>query len=361
MARGIICTFLLAAAFGCSESDEGHGAMSEARIEDREAVEAAVVGFLSTVEAQDTDAIVAAHSNDYADAAGNDKASRRGYFENLFAMGVLNGAKFDTANMEIALDGDVATAAPVQYVTRAGTAIYEYKLKKESDGVWRILASTQLPAAASATAPQTASEASPKPASAVESKVDRSFLADAGRLVDRHAMVWIRTLEAPIDQVWETVSTLEGLKKWWVVPPSKFELKRGGAFNHHWNNTVVDFEEKAYIDFTENTGDYPGTGGMRFELRKLDDDTTVFMFLDTWGPDMTPPSSGSSEGGEQPGGPGTPWAGVAAGWHAMVDKLVHVIDDREPEHTYEELQTLYVRYLRDLYRWRAMVERDAES
>jgi uncharacterized protein YndB with AHSA1/START domain/ketosteroid isomerase-like protein len=361
MARGIICTLLLAAAFGCSESNERHGAMSESRIEDREAVEAAVVGFLSTVEARDTDAVVAAHSNDYADAAGNDKASRRGYFESLFAMGVLEGAKLETADMEIALDRDVATAAPVRYVTRAGTAIYEYKLKKESDGVWRILASTQLPATASAAPAQTAGESSSKSASSVVSNVDRSFLADAGRLVDRHAMAWIRRLNAPIDQVWKTVSTIEGLKTWWIVPPSKFELAKGGAFNHHWNNTVVDFQEKAYIDFTENTGDYPGTGGMRFELSRIDDTTTMFMFLDTWGPDASPPPPVSAPGAEQPGGPGTPWAGVAAGWHAMLDKLVHVIDGREPEHTYEELQTLYVRYLRDLYRWRAMVERDAQS
>ncbi len=185
---------------------------------------------------------------------------------------------------------------------------------------------------------------------------DRNLLADAGLLVDRHAMVWIRQLNAPVEQVWETVSTIEGLKKWWIVPPAKFELSKGGAFNHHWNNTIADYEEHVYIDFVENTGDYASTGGMRFELRRIDDNTTMFMFLDTWGPDMHA-EVGKGKEAEQPGGPGTPWPGVAAGWHAMVDKLEYVIDGRETGHTYEELTEFYVGYLRDLYRWNDMVQR----
>ncbi|MCY4095012.1 MAG: hypothetical protein OXG05_07785 [Gammaproteobacteria bacterium] len=59
------------------------------------------------------------------------------------------------------------------------------------------------------------------------------ILADAGRLLAPHAMVWIRRLDAPIDDVWGLVSTLEGLKKWWIVPPIALELRPGGIFRHH--------------------------------------------------------------------------------------------------------------------------------
>ena len=51
------------------------------------------------------------------------------------------------------------------------------------------------------------------------------ILADAGRLVARHAMVWIRRLDAPVEDVWRLVSTLEGLAKWWIVPPTVLELR----------------------------------------------------------------------------------------------------------------------------------------
>lgn len=40
-------------------------------------------------------------------------------------------------------------------------------------------------------------------------------------------MVWIRRISAPQDLVWKTISTKAGLARWWVVPPSSFELKKG--------------------------------------------------------------------------------------------------------------------------------------
>lgn len=46
--------------------------------------------------------------------------------------------------------------------------------------------------------------------------------------------------------------------------------------------------------------------------------TTPPCSLDTWESGI---ETGKGDDGEQAGGPGTPWPGVAAGWHAMVDKL----------------------------------------
>lgn len=39
------------------------------------------------------------------------------------------------------------------------------------------------------------------------------MLRDAGRFIDRHSMVWMRWLDAPVERVWEAVSTQEGLSK----------------------------------------------------------------------------------------------------------------------------------------------------
>ena len=181
-----------------------------------------------------------------------------------------------------------------------------------------------------------------------------ALLADAGRLVDRHAMVWTRQLNAPVATVWRLVSSSEGMAKWWLVPPTTFELRVGGAFRHHWENTVGDFRENEYIDFVEPHGPYASTGGMRIEMRG-DGDATAFAFLGTWGADATVAQGDMSA--QQPGGPGTPWVGVAAGWHHMVDQLRFVIDDRAPRPSYAELTDFYAGYLRDLYRWNRMTAR----
>jgi uncharacterized protein YndB with AHSA1/START domain len=182
---------------------------------------------------------------------------------------------------------------------------------------------------------------------------------NAGRLVDRHAMCWLRPLEAPLDAVWPTISTLVGLRRWWVVPPSEFELRVGARFKHHWENTVADFREGEYIDLAEPTGEYAGTGGMRMEVRSAGE-ATLFMFLDTWGSQVTM-NNGDGHEAEQPGGPGTPWSGVAAGWHAMIDRLESVVAGIEPEQAYDELVAFYTGYLNDLYRWNEMVQRRIEA
>ena len=182
--------------------------------------------------------------------------------------------------------------------------------------------------------------------------------ASAGYLVDRHAMCWIRNLENPLGEVWQTVSTLEGLRKWWITPgcTTAFELKPGGTLAHHWTNTVERFQEGEYIDFGGYPGALVGTGGMRFELVALGRERTRFLFLDTWGPDAQP-GRGAPDQVAQPGGLGTPWSGVAAGWHCMLDQLEVVLGRATAVPSYEELCTFYARHLAELYRWREMVQR----
>lgn len=187
---------------------------------------------------------------------------------------------------------------------------------------------------------------------------DEQILANAGHLLDAHAMCWIRNLESPLDEVWRTVSTLEGLQKWWIAPgcAKAFDLRPGGIFTHHWTNTVERFQEAEYIDFKGYPGALVGTGGMRFELLPLAPEATRFSFFDTWAPDAQP-GQGPPEQAAQPGGPGTPWSGVAAGWHSMLDQLEVVLGRATAVPSYDELCAFYVRHLTDLFRWREMVQR----
>ena len=84
------------------------------------------------------------------------------------------------------------------------------------------------------------------------------MLNNAGRFIDRHSMVWMRKLDAPVERVWETVSTKEGLSKWWIVNKVEIDLRPGGLFKHHWENTVDDFKNNEYIDFRETSVGFCG-------------------------------------------------------------------------------------------------------
>ena len=102
-------------------------------------------------------------------------------------------------------------------------------------------------------------------------------------------------------------------------------------------------------------GAYAGTGGLRFEMRP-DGHETMFALLDTWAEGARFEENGPLA--DQPGGPGTPWIGVAAGWHSGVDSLRRLFDPAAPEREYERLCRFYAGHLRDLYRWRDMVRRE---
>ena len=188
----------------------------------------------------------------------------------------------------------------------------------------------------------------------MKTRAEVPLLADAGRLVDRHAMAWIRRVSAPVDRVWEAISTKDGLAGWWGMPVHVLELRVGGAFNHHWNNTVTAFKEGEYIDFAEPKGSYAGTGGLRFEIAS-DGAATMFTLLGTWHEGSTFEDGGPLA--HQPGGPGTPWIGVAAGWHSGANSLRRLFDSNAPAHSYEHLCRFYAGHLGDLYRWRDMVQR----
>lgn len=180
---------------------------------------------------------------------------------------------------------------------------------------------------------------------------ESDLFENAGRFIDRHAMVWIRKVDVPVTQVWEAVSTKQGLDAWWMCPV-EIDLRPGGAFAHHWENMITALKEHEYIDFG---GDPFGSGGMRFEL-KADGQGTVFSFLDNWAEDAVPEKTILPEGAEaidiyQPGGPGTPWSGVAGGWHGSIDELETYLTGKALNHSYEDLCRFYAGYLADHFRW----------
>lgn len=180
------------------------------------------------------------------------------------------------------------------------------------------------------------------------------MLWDAGRLIDRHSMVWLRRLEVPLERIWTAISTPAGLSRWWTVGAIELDLRPGGTFKHDWAGTVIDVREQAHIEIE----DIPlGTGGMRLGLRP-DEGATLFSFLDTWGAHSIPrPACEGAPEALQPGGRGTPWAGAAADWHRMVDRLETDLTGRRFEHSRQQLVGFYGGYLADHFTWLGVASR----
>ena len=170
------------------------------------------------------------------------------------------------------------------------------------------------------------------------------LLENAGRLVDRRSMVWFRRLAVPLGDVWNAVSTRDGLRGWWMRPEKiEIDLRPGGVFRHHWDSTVLEVQDRAVIAYAE----------MRFELQP-DGDATLFAFVARWSPDYAPPPSDVPEGAlptRQPGGPGTPTSDVCAGWHGAIDALQKALTGKSSRHTWEEGCQFYEAYLADLVAW----------
>lgn len=182
---------------------------------------------------------------------------------------------------------------------------------------------------------------------------ESDLVANAGRFINHHNMVWMRKLEVPVAQVWEAVSTKQGLDEWWITPV-EIDLRLGGAFSHHWENTITGLKNNEYIDFGDVSGN---PGGERFEL-KVDGSGTIFSLLDTavWPEDLVPgksqlPAAANGIDKVQPGGPGTPWSGIAGGWHHSVDKLEAHLTGNALNHSWEDLCRFYAGYLADHFRW----------
>ena len=157
-----------------------------------------------------------------------------------------------------------------------------------------------------------------------------SMVANAGRVVGSRGMVWIRRLDAPIDEVWRTVSTKAGLDRWWLTRSVEIDLRPGGLFKHHWTDTIRDFEENSFIEFvSEPTG---GTGRPNLSRIDLscDGEGTVFSLVDGFQSHPFPLSM--------------PW--TASGWHCTVDALESTLTGRTIETDFGLGGEFYWRYLR---------------
>jgi len=97
--------------------------------------------YHTAMKAGDVEKVMAAISENYGNSQGTNKAEMRMFIAGAAAQNAFAGMSVDMSKCEISVAGDTAAAKPVIY--DPATA-YMYKIKKESDGVWRIISSEQI-------------------------------------------------------------------------------------------------------------------------------------------------------------------------------------------------------------------------
>ena len=120
------------------------GCATMSRMTPREEVVAAITDFQASLKVRDIEKIMGLYSDDFSDSRGATKAVVRGMFEGLASQGTLKDITIEgLENSEITVDDNIATVTPLIVGTPQGKLSYNCALKKEADGVWRVISTEQ--------------------------------------------------------------------------------------------------------------------------------------------------------------------------------------------------------------------------
>ncbi len=160
------------------------------------------------------------------------------------------------------------------------------------------------------------------------------------RFIDAHTLQISRELESPLSVVWSAVSTSRGISQWFTKTEMRSEAGARFVFEGAYAGHIARFEPMRQIVFAADDG-----GTTEFELTDCNFKTTLLL-RDVLRPDFACPIHVLEREGpisaHQPGGPGTHWAGIVAGWHSAMDALECYVSKCNPyDLEHQELVKLY--------------------
>lgn len=145
-------------------------------------------------------------------------------------------------------------------------------------------------------------------------------LSGAARLVDKNTVTFERVLPASPEALWDLIATKNGMARWFM--PTTDEVMAGERFDFQggWGGTVAEYVRPRHVVFTPDGAE---DAFLRFDI-EADGDGCVFRLTDRMGSavdaaKLFPDAPDYDK--FQPGGPGTHWSGVLAGYHGFVDAL----------------------------------------
>ncbi len=160
------------------------------------------------------------------------------------------------------------------------------------------------------------------------------------RLIDRTTIAFQRPIAAEPERVWEAVSTAEGISSWFT--PTTLDACLGGRFSFEgaWDGVVSIYDPPSAIEFLADAG-----GRTRFEIVPADSGILLTL-VDVMAPGLEVPAhvfeNEGAASAHQPGGPGTHWAGLIAGWHQHLDAMEQGLTAKSDSISFEDLIAHYV-------------------
>jgi uncharacterized protein YndB with AHSA1/START domain len=144
----------------------------------------------------------------------------------------------------------------------------------------------------------------------------------------RHVLRFERTIEHPIDVVWEAIATPEGIRGW--LGAAEIELSEGGDVRLQFDKTVgnvvhgrvTEVDPPRVLEYTFGEEDPPSV--LRWELERRDG-ATLLVLTHTL---PTPEHIGDA----------------LAGWHTLLDMIPAAIAGEDPEWSKERWDEVRASY-----------------
>jgi len=111
-------------------------------VSDEEAIRLIVEDAMAALQAKDIDAMTVAYAEDFESDQGGGAAEMREFLQGAADQGFLDDVEVDLTSMVIAVDGDKATAKPIDLEGNFGALTVEFDLAKR-DGQWWVVYQSQ--------------------------------------------------------------------------------------------------------------------------------------------------------------------------------------------------------------------------
>lgn len=104
-----------------------------------EEIKTVIAQVHEALKAGEIEKAMAGVSDDYSAADAADKSALRLMVEGWITQGVFSNGAYNMDRCQVTVTGDSALASPVVFESYMGSSAQEYRMKREGDGVWRIV------------------------------------------------------------------------------------------------------------------------------------------------------------------------------------------------------------------------------
>ena len=106
---------------------------------DEDLINATMAKWKAALVAHDMDKFMQTYSENYRNIEGGDKNSVREFVAGVIEQGYLDNLEVNLEDAQITIEGDMATVAPVELTSDAGTYVLEYNKLQKENGDWLIV------------------------------------------------------------------------------------------------------------------------------------------------------------------------------------------------------------------------------